>query len=645
MKHRNILTLFLLTISTFSIGQSQSLFRIVENGKVGYINVKGDVVIQPKFICGNDFSDGLASVRLNGKYGFIDFGGQFIIKPKYDYASNFNNGIACVYINGNPFFIDKNDNVILDTSYSSIKFIDKYKAVVQTKSRHQGVIDLKTKKLIIDTVFLSIGTFQNSIAIVTDKVTKNKKDDYKVRYAVIDSIGNLVVPYGKYEEISEFIDGYARVEIGDKRNKDGNIDGVIDSKGNLLFQRPYKNNSSIRGNFHDGLAVVSLYKYWIPEKKGTSWTSEKSYEGYINLKGEVVLNDTLNENLKAFSDGRTFVQDKNKNYRIIDTKFNPIGKDTFENIQDDGFKNGFAVVDKGGNWGIIDTSGKFIVEPKYEEIHNVGVISNVFFYGIDAEDDEKLYGIADINGKLISDPIIQDFDHSGYINELLKVVINKKLTYLDREGNIVWQEKNIPNNSLKTLNIDFMNRGYFYAYSEPDSEDIGGFRGSLNLPQLVDSNDTFQSNNVSINVNLDKQDTISGIYKGFKVYVVNNSQNNIDFNAQDSRLYMKVQAQNILGQWRDIEYLPSSWCGNSYHTLTLEKKNFWTFSTPKYEGEFKTKFRIELKYIDPSGKSKKGKEKKEITIYSNEYEGSVNPGQFWNKREYYSNDIMDPYND
>ncbi|MBL7973292.1 MAG: hypothetical protein JNJ85_00170 [Candidatus Kapabacteria bacterium] len=108
---------------------------------------------------------------------------------------------------------------------------------------------------------------------------------------------------------------------------------------------------------------------------------------------------------------------------------------------------------------------------------------------------------------------------------------------------------------------------------------------------------------------------------------------------------MKVQALNSKGEWKDIEYLPSSWCGNSYHTLTLNSKHYWTFLTPVYEGEFKTKLRIELKYIDPTDKSEKRRDKNEITVYSNEYEGSINPGQFWNKREYYPSGLMDPYND
>jgi hypothetical protein len=53
----------------------------------------------------------------------------------------------------------------------------------------------------------------------------------------------------------------------------------------------------------------------------------------------------------------------------------------------------------------------------------------------------------------------------------------------------------------------------------------------------------------------------------------------------------------------------------------------------------KTKLRAQLYY------KKTIDQEKEDLIYSNEIDGSINPGQFWNKRTYYPGGIMDPYND
>ena len=187
-----------------------------------------------------------------------------------------------------------------------------------------------------------------------------------------------------------------------------------------------------------------------------------------------------------------------------------------------------------------------------------------------------------------------------------------------------------------------MNRGYFHAGSKPDKNDLGGFWKSKNASHIISSKEKFQPGLLSMVVNPMK-DTFQNNYSGIKVYVANTTSSPIKFNASDSRLSMKVQALNAKGEWKDIEYLPGSSCGNSYHISSLEPEHFWSFATPKYTGDFKTKLRIALSYADPNDKSEKHWQRKELTIYSNEYEGSINPGQFWRKRDYYPTNIMDPY--
>ena len=55
-----------------------------KNGKYGYINEKGEVVIDFIFEDANGFKYNLAAVKLNDKWGFIDLSGQFQIEPKFD---------------------------------------------------------------------------------------------------------------------------------------------------------------------------------------------------------------------------------------------------------------------------------------------------------------------------------------------------------------------------------------------------------------------------------------------------------------------------------------------------------------------------------------------------------------------------------
>ncbi len=62
-----------------------------------YVNRRGRVVINgvPNFDNGADyFSDGLVRTIVNGKYGFANRKGKIVIKPNYDWASPFEHGYA-----------------------------------------------------------------------------------------------------------------------------------------------------------------------------------------------------------------------------------------------------------------------------------------------------------------------------------------------------------------------------------------------------------------------------------------------------------------------------------------------------------------------------------------------------------------------
>jgi hypothetical protein len=634
------LTILFISLSLLSYGQTQHLFKITQNDKVGYINEKGKVVINPIFLSGNDFSEGLAAVRLNGMYGFINESGTFVIKPEYDFATNFVHGLTVVYKDGEPLFIDKTGNIVLSKTYSGLNFFDAKKGIITTHSKKQGFIDVHTKKLIIDTVFSSISVFTNGVSIVYEYISSTQKQMRK-RVGVIDSTGKFIVPFGKYETIKPFLEGYASVEINDKRNKDGSFDGVIDTKGNLLFKRPFKNNSYVDGDFHDGYARVSLYKYWIPEKKGITSTSEKNYKGYINLKGEVVFNDTNYKYVNDFSNGRAFIKENNKDYILIDRYFKRVGNKEFQAIPEEVFKNGYAIVRTSDGFGIIDTSGNFVTKSDFDEIDRVGIIDGYFFFSNKSDDNKTLFGIADLKGNIISKPIMQEFDRNGFVNGLIKAVIDNKLSYINKNGDIVWKQQDDTSKALKPLNIDFMNRGYFYAYSTPKNTEAdysGGWASSPNKPKII-TDIKFPNNSLSITIDTNNIDRFANAFFGFNLFISNTTIDTVKLNAQDSRLYMKLQAQNSKDEWKDIEYLPSSWCGNSYHKIELEPNAFWKFTIPNYNGEFQTKIRAELRYIDNDNL------KTEKVVYSNIINGSINPGQFWNKRTYYPNGLMDPYND
>jgi Putative metallopeptidase/WG containing repeat len=75
-------------------------------GLYGYKKANGQVLIQPKYMSAQPFSEGYAAVW-NGKGGFIDSTGREVIPLKYDMTQSFKNGLARVSLSGQWFYINK----------------------------------------------------------------------------------------------------------------------------------------------------------------------------------------------------------------------------------------------------------------------------------------------------------------------------------------------------------------------------------------------------------------------------------------------------------------------------------------------------------------------------------------------------------
>lgn len=112
-------------------GQEEALFRVKEQGKWGFINRRGEIVIAPQFDGSYyRFSEGLAAVELKGKWGYIDRRGKWVIQPQYQGAEGFKHGIAAVRVGewdegGGWRYIDRSGQWAFtseyDVSYSGFK--------------------------------------------------------------------------------------------------------------------------------------------------------------------------------------------------------------------------------------------------------------------------------------------------------------------------------------------------------------------------------------------------------------------------------------------------------------------------------------------------------------------------------------------
>lgn len=164
-------------------------------------------------------------------------------------------------------------------------------------------------------------------------------------------------------------------------------------------------------------------------------------------------------------------------------------------------------------------------------------------------------------------------------------------------------------------NIKYKARGYCVAIKSSDAAIHAVVpRGQLALLALPDRPADFDK------------------HRGFKLVLINATKKTVSFESEDSRLNIVREARDAAGRWRPIEYLPHSWCGNSYYQVELRPGHHWTFRAPLYEGPFRTQMRFVL---DQAG----------LHLVSNEFSGTINLEQFDKKQGHTPGSIMDPYDD
>jgi restriction endonuclease Mrr len=96
-----------------------SLIKFMRDGKYGFKDYKGNVVIQPVYSDAFNFKEGLCCAELNGLYGYIDKDNNTVIPFKYELAMSFSEGFACVTVNEKSGYIDKQGNVVIDLIYDA----------------------------------------------------------------------------------------------------------------------------------------------------------------------------------------------------------------------------------------------------------------------------------------------------------------------------------------------------------------------------------------------------------------------------------------------------------------------------------------------------------------------------------------------
>lgn len=273
-------------MAAVNIGFSDTGSR--SDGKWGYIDKRGKIVIRPQFDYAEGFSEGLARIRIGlvkaGKWGFVDKTGAVVIKPEYIQADDFRDGLARVYIGGRwgevtPVggkwgFIDKTGSRIIETELDYVESFSEGFAKFR-KDGKWGFIDTSGRTA-IQPKYDYVADFSEGLCAV--EIGASRKNGIKGlgKWGFIDKTGRMVID-PVYDWVGRFSEGLAWVIKGSARA--GDCCDYIDTTGKVIIRTKYP----IARDFSQGRAAVAI---------GVLWASSKGLEttwGYIDKTGKTVI--------------------------------------------------------------------------------------------------------------------------------------------------------------------------------------------------------------------------------------------------------------------------------------------------------------------------------------------------------------------
>lgn len=225
----------------------------IENGKHGYIDETGKIVVEPKFDSHTDFSEGLAAVSIDLGWGFIDKTGAWAIPPRFANARPFSDGLALVGVplDGKVSFPPGDVKHVFIDKTGKIAIAPKDDVLNGTFSAGVGTVQFINntgdKPVLLDKQGKVIAGFEQIYTEgFSDGLAPAKKND---KWGYIDTSGHFAIE-PKFEEAHRFSEGLAAVLIDEKW-------GFIDRTGRIAI--PAKYGIGVDSNQHDfseGLALV-----------------------------------------------------------------------------------------------------------------------------------------------------------------------------------------------------------------------------------------------------------------------------------------------------------------------------------------------------------------------------------------------------
>ena len=321
-------------------------------GRVGYIDTTGKLIIASQFQAAEGFHEGRALVTLaDGSRAFIDRRGKQVFPVKYAYGHphEFHEGLVWVQPGRFVRCVDSLGSSALPDSFYDAGDFHEGLALVNTKDSHNsdvlpnwGFID-RTGLVKIAPQFTGAGGYSQGFSeglaavAVGGKCIKERESQITGRrWGFIDRTGEMVIA-ARYDFVRDFHCGRALV-------KSGTDYAFIDRLGRRVIELGWRSAP----DFSEGLCAVG---------------DSLGYHGYIDTTGEMVI-PARYRFAGSFHEGRAEVR-----------------------------------LTYGSKCGFIDRSGNFVIPPEYQSAQafcNGRAVAHPY-----SPDGVMRYGYIDRQGKLV----------------------------------------------------------------------------------------------------------------------------------------------------------------------------------------------------------------------------------------------------
>lgn len=428
--------------------ESASTFPYFIDGKWGYSNNKGEIIIEPLFEKCSFFNEGFAWIMYQNKYGIIDSDGKIVVDFIYDQVGKKYREMIPVKQNNLWGIIDSDGNQLLPFQYEELVFQDD--STIHVRQNQQwGIIDYKGKQICLP-IYDHNFKFLDKLAIVTRNykrgiIRKDGKQLIECNYSSIKILNDTLFISGNRKSYDNYIYGlhtiegktilpieYQKIEnvidetfILKKDNRTGLVklsgDTIIDfiyddlKSGNTNILLAQSNSKWGYVSMDNDTLIDFKYDNAKPFHDSIAIVEDGRRFGVINIKNEMIIPigsyeiEILNSNLikirNSWNDYLFFNSQGKQLLSSFDMQDYHAEEDytgSVDNEMEFGvFHNGFAIVGNKGRVGMINEQGEIVVPMQYHYLEPM----NEYGYTIASFWDK--YGIIDRKGKQVT-PIVYE---------------------------------------------------------------------------------------------------------------------------------------------------------------------------------------------------------------------------------------------